>query len=189
MIHCTRGRFAVLVSWSVELAVYSCSLLRLQMQVAKLVSGLFERYSLLRNNNMAANLLRSSYGRRRFAACDCWTQTSLAENVARQWLLIVVSFVVLCCAVWKEEWMKKKHCYANEARYLHCCRSSRGVTRFCIVSNMERISKISSLPHPLENVSVDARASDVDFFKFLAFFRHGLVDSYLQIQQTKIFEL
>jgi len=71
MTHCTRGRFAVLVSCSDELAVYSCSLLRLQMQVAKLVSGLFDRYSLLCNNNMATNLQMFSYGRRRFAACDC----------------------------------------------------------------------------------------------------------------------
>jgi len=35
MPHCTRGRFAVLVSLSGELAVYSCSLLRMQMRVAK----------------------------------------------------------------------------------------------------------------------------------------------------------
>jgi len=59
----------------------------------------------------------------------------------------------------------------------------------CTVSNMGRISKISSLPHPLENVFADARASDLDFFKFLAFSRNVLVVSYLQIQQTKIFEL
>jgi len=35
------------------------------MQVAKLVRGLWDRYSLLRNNNMATNLQRFSYGRRR----------------------------------------------------------------------------------------------------------------------------
>jgi len=40
----------------------------MQMQIAKLVSGLFDRYSLLRNNNMATNLRRFGYGRRRFAA-------------------------------------------------------------------------------------------------------------------------
>jgi len=39
------------------------------MQVAKFVSGLFDRYSLLRNSDMATNLQRFSYGRRRFAAC------------------------------------------------------------------------------------------------------------------------
>ena len=146
--------------WACSLA-YSCSLLRLQMQVAKLVSGLFDRYSLLRNNNMATNLQRFSYGRRRFSACDCWThgrrkdffqgvgprgeicflsleiektmffannfkiqggprppcppsdahgwtQTSLAENAARQWLLIVASFVVLYCAVWKEALLRQR---------------------------------------------------------------------------------
>jgi len=129
MTHCTRGRFAVLVSWSGELAVYSCALLRMQMQVAKLLRGLFDRYSLLRNNNMAANLQRFSYGRRRFAACDCWTQTSLAENAARQWLLVVVSFVVLHCAVLKEAWMKEKHCCANEARFLRLLPQQQGVTR------------------------------------------------------------
>jgi len=42
---------------------------------------------------------------------------------------------------------------------------------------------------PPGNVSADAHASDLDFFKFLAFFRHVLVVSYLQIQQTEIFEL
>jgi len=64
---CTRRRFAALLSWSLKLAVYSCSLLHLQMQVAKLVSGLFDRYSLVRNNNMATWLQRFSQGRRRFA--------------------------------------------------------------------------------------------------------------------------
>jgi len=48
-----------------------------------------------------------------------------------------------------------------------------------IVSNMERISKISSFPPGKD--SADARASDLIFFKFLAVFRHVLVVSYLQI--------
>ena len=52
---------------------------------------------------------------------------------------------------------------------------------------MERLSKISSLPPG--KVSVDAHARDVNFFRFLAFFRNVLVISYLQIQHTKIFEL
>jgi len=51
---------------------------------------------------------------------------------------------------------------------------------YCIVSNIERISEVSSLP--LGKVSADAHASDLNFFKFLAFFRHVLVVSYLQIQ-------
>jgi len=77
--HYTRSRFTILGSCSDSL----------QRQVAKLASGFFYRWSFLRNNNMAANLQRfaSSNSRRRFAACDCWTQTSwLAGNVARQWL-------------------------------------------------------------------------------------------------------
>jgi len=48
---------------------------------------------------MATNLQRftSRYGGRRFAACNCRTQTSLAENAARQWLLIAVSHVISYC--------------------------------------------------------------------------------------------
>jgi len=60
------------------------AVMSLQRQVAKLASGFFYRWSFLRNNNMAANLQRftSSKSRRRFVACDCWTQTSwLAGNV------------------------------------------------------------------------------------------------------------
>ena len=37
----------------------------------------------------------------------------------------------------------------------------------CIVSNMERISKVSSLPPG--KIFADARASDLNFFKFLEF--------------------
>ena len=50
-------------------------------QGAKLASRLFYCWFLLRNNNMATNLqmFTSSHGSRRFAACDCWTQTSLAR--------------------------------------------------------------------------------------------------------------
>jgi len=70
MTHCTRARFTVVVSCSDELAVHSCPLICLQGQVAKLASGLFYCWSLLRNNNMATNLQRftSIYGSRRFAA-------------------------------------------------------------------------------------------------------------------------
>ena len=71
-------RLTVLVSCSDELAVHICSFICLQRQVVKLASGLFYRWSLLQNNNMATNLHRftSSYGSSRFATCDCWTQTS-----------------------------------------------------------------------------------------------------------------
>jgi len=75
---CTRVRFTVIVSCSDELAVHSCSLLCLQRWVAKVVSGLFYCWSLLRNNSMPTNLQRftSYYGSRHFVAWDCWTQTS-----------------------------------------------------------------------------------------------------------------
>jgi len=52
----------------------------------------------------------SSYGSRRFAACDCWMQTSVAVNAKRQWLLIAVSHVVLYCV--------KRNIAANEAHFL-----------------------------------------------------------------------
>jgi len=55
---CTRTRFTILVSCSDELAIHSHPLLCLQKQVAKLASGLFCRWSLLRSNNMATNLWR-----------------------------------------------------------------------------------------------------------------------------------
>jgi len=46
-----------------------------------------------------------SYGRRRFAACDCSTQTSVAGNAARQRLLIATSHGAkrnIRCENWKE---------------------------------------------------------------------------------------
>ena len=72
----------------------------------------------------------------------------------------------------------------------HFCCGVEGAKHFmnvhyvhCIVSNIERIRKISSFP-PVK-VSADAVLPTWNFFKFLAFFRHVLVVSYLQIQQTK----
>ena len=55
-----------------RLAQVRSSLLCLQMQVAKLASGLLYSGSLLRNNNTAKNLqmFTSSYGSRRFGAWD-----------------------------------------------------------------------------------------------------------------------
>ena len=97
--HCTRTRFRLLL-WRCgnEVAVHICPLIFLQRQVAKFASVPFYRFS-LRNSNMAINLERcgSRYGSRRFAVCDCWTQTSLSGNTARQWLLTTVSQVVLYC--------------------------------------------------------------------------------------------
>jgi len=53
---CTKARFSVLVSCDDELVVHSCPLLCLQGQVAKLASGLFYSWSLLRSNKTATNL-------------------------------------------------------------------------------------------------------------------------------------
>jgi len=76
--HCRRVKCTVLVLCSGELAVDSCPLLCLQVQVAKVTSGLCYCWSSLCNNNMETNLLFiSSYDIRRFVACDCWTQRSL----------------------------------------------------------------------------------------------------------------
>jgi len=49
------ARFTVLVLCSGERAVHSCPLFCLQTQIAKLASGLFAYWSLLRNNNMATH--------------------------------------------------------------------------------------------------------------------------------------
>ena len=93
--HCTRARFIFLVSCSGELAVHSFALLCLQRQVSKLAIGLFYCWSLLRNNNMATNLLTftSSYDIRRFAAprMSLVSADILAGNASRLWLLIAVS--------------------------------------------------------------------------------------------------
>jgi len=68
----------------------------LQRQVPKLASRLFYYWSLLRNNYIATNLqvFTWSYGRRRFAACDCWKQTYLVGNATRQRSVIFVTDAV-----------------------------------------------------------------------------------------------
>ena len=88
--HCTRVRFTVIVSCSDELAVNSCLFLCLQRRFAKVASGLFCCWSLLRNNTVATNLQRFTL--------YCITETGvlfhitrllnahiLAGNAARQW--------------------------------------------------------------------------------------------------------
>jgi len=72
-LHCTSARFIVLVSCSDELEVHSCPLLCLQRQVAKLANGLLYFWFLLHTNDMATNLqkITSSYGSKRFSACNC----------------------------------------------------------------------------------------------------------------------
>jgi len=82
-------------SCSDELAVHSCPLLCLQRWVAKVASGFFCCWSLLRNNNTATNLQRFTlyYGGRRFVAWDCWTQTSWQVMQRDSDMLIAVSHV------------------------------------------------------------------------------------------------
>jgi len=91
--HCTRVRFTVIVSCSDELAVHWCPLLCLQRWVAKVASGLFYCWSLLRNNNIATNLQNFTLycGSRRFVPWDCWTYTSWQVVQRGNDTLIVVS--------------------------------------------------------------------------------------------------
>jgi len=56
--HYTRARFTILMSCSDELAVYSCALLCLLREVAKLSSELFYCSSLLPNKSMTTDLRR-----------------------------------------------------------------------------------------------------------------------------------
>jgi len=67
------SHFRYLVPCSHEPVFHSCRVLCLQRQDAKLASELFYCLSLLRFNSMVSNLqkLTSSYGGKRFAACDC----------------------------------------------------------------------------------------------------------------------
>jgi len=96
-LHCTRVRFTVVVSCSDELAVHSCPLLCLQRWVAKVASGFFCCWSLLRNNHMATNLQRFTlyYGGRCFVAWNCWMQTSWQVMQRDSDMLIAVSHVHL----------------------------------------------------------------------------------------------
>jgi len=95
--HCTRVRFAVIVSCSDELAVHSCPLLCLQRWVAKVASGLFYCWTLLRNDTMARNLQKFTlyYGSRHFVAWDCWTHTSWLIMQRDSDMLIVESHLRL----------------------------------------------------------------------------------------------
>ena len=94
-LHCTRVRFTVIVTCSDELAVHSCPLLCLQRWIAKVTSGLFYCWSLLRNNNMATTLQRFTlyYGSKCFVAWDCWTPTFWQIMQRDSDMLIAVSHV------------------------------------------------------------------------------------------------
>jgi len=95
--HCTRFSFTVIVSCSDELAVHSWPLLCLQRWVAKVASGLFYCWSLLRNNNMATNLQKFTlyYGSKRFVPWDCCTYTPWQIMQRDRNTLIAVSQVHL----------------------------------------------------------------------------------------------
>ena len=104
--HCTRVRFTVIMSCSDELAVHWCPLLCLQRQVAKVVSGLFYCWFLLRNNTVATHLQRFTlnYVSRRFVAWDSWTHTSWQVMQRDSHMLKGVSHVHLY--LWKKhEWV------------------------------------------------------------------------------------
>jgi len=84
--HCIRARFTVLVSWGDALKVHYVRSFSRRSKLPKFANRFFYCWSLLRNNNMATNpqVFTSSYSSKRFAACDCWTQTSLTSNAPRQ---------------------------------------------------------------------------------------------------------
>jgi len=96
----------------------------------------------------------SIYVSRHFATCDCWTQTSVAVNATRQWLLIVVSHIVSYCV--------KGNIAANKSHFWDCCRNMghflcgvESVKHYvnvhlllhCIISNLKTKSKILLCPH------------------------------------------
>jgi len=95
--HYTRVRFTVMVSCSDELAVHSCLFLCLQSRFAKVASGSFCCWSLLRNNTVATNSQRFTlyHGSRRFVAWDWWTHTSWQVMQGDSDMLIAVSHVHL----------------------------------------------------------------------------------------------
>jgi len=71
-----------------------------------------------------ATKVHLSYGSRRFAACDCWTQTSAAGNAARQRLLIAINQGVkrnIRCENWKEILLPTSFIRCEKR---HCCQRS-----------------------------------------------------------------
>ena len=131
--HCTRVRFTVVVSCSDELAVHSCPLLCLQRWVAKVASGLFYCWSLLRNNNMATNLQRFAlyYGSRRFVAWDCWTQTSWQvmqrDSDMRKARPDFQLWATYICTLWKEAWVGLQQCFHKFEKSIIICASVTNV--------------------------------------------------------------
>jgi len=87
---------AQLCGKSAQLATLVPCFAYLQRQVAKLECWLVYCWSLLRNNNMATNLhvFTSSYGNRRFVACECWTQVMQGDS--EFWERIATYFIASC---------------------------------------------------------------------------------------------
>ena len=101
-----------------------------------------------------------SYGSWRFAACDCWTQTSVAAYQIMQRdnkLRIAASHVVLYGV--KRSMSEKEALLPTKRIFWDCCRNIvhflcgvKRVKRFvnvhlhCIVSNLKTISKMPTLP-------------------------------------------
>jgi len=77
----------------------------LQRRVAKVASGLFYCWSLLRNNTVATHLQRFTlnYVSRRFVAWDSWTHTSW--QVMERASDMLIGYATSICTLWKEAWV------------------------------------------------------------------------------------
>ena len=91
ILHNSQVRCSVVMQWRICSSLMSAPLICLQRQVAKLASGLFYCCCLLHNNDLATDLQRftSNYGRRRCAACDCWTQTLNLAKIRVQFTILL----------------------------------------------------------------------------------------------------
>ena len=99
----------------------------LQRQIAKLASGLLYSWSLLRNNNTVINLsmFSSSYGSRRFAACD-------------QGLQLRVFSTQICFLVDLGVWV-----YLRKIAWNLCFLSDKLISNFNVFNNIEITSHYS----------------------------------------------
>jgi len=172
--HCTRVSFTVTVSCSDELAVHSCPLLCLQRWVAKVASGLFYCWSLLRNNKMATNLQKFTlyYGSRRFVPWDCCTYTywqimqrdsdtlikdhgnAYLERNALRWKSADSNVVILIDLAIAANEAFFSDCYRNTGHFCSVERIKRfvNVHLSCIVSNVpSKGDKYRGLPELLRS--------------------------------------
>ena len=122
-VHSTRTGFTVLVSCNDELA---CGSLRRYIVCRGRLRNLgaesdSSKYGLYCVSMPGQQRFASSNGSKGFVVCGSWTQTSVAGNAARQWLLIAVRHVVL--------YGVKRSTAANEAHSWECCRHRASPTR------------------------------------------------------------